>query len=229
MAYSQIPLHIWTPEFRSLSLEAKVLWLHMRANTMRNSEGLFTWPPGHAMADTGLSPERYSRARGELVEAGFISYDSTTEAVLDRHALVHYQPTGPKQLAGALRVLKSVPDTPLLDELLEVARELAPDLALILTGKYERDVTNPQTGEVRRVRHQGHPRWDLSNIRSERYPIDRVFSTPDTLSRVELEQELRSREGFREELVSERETEGNGLRVSPPNSGAGHYAHKDAP
>ncbi len=86
-------------------------------------------------ADLGLSREEVDSALEALTAAGFVQYDDEAEVILDSKALTFFQPKGPKQTEGAVRVFSQVPSTWLKAEFLKLAMTFAPNFADAIVEK----------------------------------------------------------------------------------------------
>ncbi len=123
---------------RELSPEAKLVRLNLLTCANRLSEGLYQLAIGIVAHDTGLSPHAVVEALGELESVALASYDRDAEVVLDRTAL-RYAPLRngtdregnvkrDNRIAGAIRHIENVPDTPLKEAQYRLARDLSPAL-----------------------------------------------------------------------------------------------------
>lgn len=134
--YSQVSPNLWNRAFRELRLadpNAQTLYLYLQTCRHRNSEGLFCLPTSYAATDTGMTATEIETAFSTLIDAGYIAYDEEREVLLDRHALRFFQPTGIKQIRGAVRVFQRVHTSSLKVELLRLAYVFAEDFAEALT------------------------------------------------------------------------------------------------
>lgn len=130
--YHPVSPNIWDRKFREVgqeSPEAQVVYLYLITCRHRGSEGIFSLSKGYISIDTGLLPDAVDEALDVLTRAGYISYDSDNDVVLDRHALRYYKPVGDPQTTGALNRLEQVPNSPLKKELVKLAFISAPDFA----------------------------------------------------------------------------------------------------
>ncbi len=130
----------YTPDFRKLSPNAQNLAHYLLDCRHRNSEGMFILPPAYVHFDTGQDLELVELAFEELKAAGRIDYDEVSMVVLDRTALEHWRPKGPKQLQGGINALLRLPESPrvrqMMDELLELARVHAPEFHDAMKGEF---------------------------------------------------------------------------------------------
>ena len=130
--YHPVSPNIWDRKFREVgheSPEAQVVYLYLITCRHRGSEGIFSLSKGYISIDTGLLPDAVDEALDVLTKAGYVSYDSDNDVVLDRHALRYYKPVGDPQTTGALNRLEQVPNSPLKKELVKLAFISAPDFA----------------------------------------------------------------------------------------------------
>ncbi|MDQ5874489.1 MAG: helix-turn-helix domain-containing protein [Actinomycetota bacterium] len=137
-SYYQTSPNIIDRRFRDLhdaDPNAQALYLYLCICRHRNSEGIFYEPKSYMAADLGLSHDEVDSALEALTIAGFVQYDPDAEVILDRKALTFFQPRGPKQTEGAVRVFKQVPSTWLKAEFLKLAMVFAPDFAEAIVEK----------------------------------------------------------------------------------------------
>jgi hypothetical protein len=147
-AFHWVPTHIFDNDFAGLSRDAQVLELASKCCRHRASEGLFRWPLGYIEADLSMTREDAEKALSELIERRPYDYDFDTGVFLDKLALrdnpikhkrdpdtkmievdKNGRPKKDKRTPGALSKLKSLPDTHLLQEFVELADRYSPDLA----------------------------------------------------------------------------------------------------
>jgi len=118
--YQKIEVKIWNDKkFRELSGNAKYLFLYLLTSPHSNSIGLYVLPKGYILEDLNWDFERLGGPFGELLDKGFIGYDETVRVIFIKNQLRHRPLENPNQVAGALKVLKALPKTPLFSMLLE--------------------------------------------------------------------------------------------------------------
>jgi hypothetical protein len=97
--------------------------LYLLTCSHRSSEGIFKLPPQYACADLRWTLKSWKHACTVLRECGFLKVDSLTNVVLIVNALLYQTPDNPNQTEAALRRIKDLPDTPLLQEFGALALE----------------------------------------------------------------------------------------------------------
>lgn len=112
------------------------LGLYLITCKHRNLEGLYHLPLAYVEADNGWSRRTVKESLDQLLRDGFVEYDDEAEVVLLRNALEYYQPKSPRQIAGALTALETLPVTPLLRGLLDSADTHAEGFAEALRGAF---------------------------------------------------------------------------------------------
>jgi hypothetical protein len=125
--------------FASLSMRAQVLEFYLRTCPQRASEGLFRFNVGTIADDLGMERTDILEATEELsMPRRPFFFDLKAGVVLDLSAL-RDNPLGKqrsdewkgpdKRIIGAIRKMKSLPETPLLKHLLVLADKHSPELA----------------------------------------------------------------------------------------------------
>jgi hypothetical protein len=130
--YHQIHEAIWDKEIRRLGAHGLGVYFYIRTCRHRNSEGLFYLPVSWVTADTSFDDDSIWLGLTELERYEFAFYDEENDVLLDLRALDHWEPRGRPQLKGAISRLAAVPDSPLHDKFLEIARAKAPGLADVI-------------------------------------------------------------------------------------------------
>ena len=104
---------IWRDNrFRTLSVEAKLLYFYYVASAHSNRLGFYVLPRWYMVADLRLSPERVEKAFQEVLNSGLISYDEESSVIFVRDYIFWDPPENPKQVKAAIKVLESVPAPP---------------------------------------------------------------------------------------------------------------------
>jgi hypothetical protein len=120
--YYRVGVSIWTqPWDESTRLAA----LYLLTCPHRTTEGLFRLPIEYAATDLGWPARRFAKALGELVADGFIEHDPDAQVVLIVNALKWQAPQNPNQATAAVRVLRTLPATPLLTRLYQLAEQFS--------------------------------------------------------------------------------------------------------
>lgn len=139
--------NVWTPYLRRTDGPAKVVASYIWTCRERLTEGLFDLPFGSLLANTNLSEAHAREGLAQLHSIGYVSYDWDSEVVLDWRALqdnpLHHgrdRSTGEirrnNRIPGAIRHLRQVTATPLLNDLYANAAEHSPDFASALVEAY---------------------------------------------------------------------------------------------
>lgn len=115
------PYLFWGPtsQFPDLSLTAQLVYCYVTNNRHRNSEGLFVLPKPFVAHEMRQPLAEVEEALTELEKAGYITYDESTEVILDRRAMQEYKPNT-NQMTGALNKIEELPPTKLKAEFLRL-------------------------------------------------------------------------------------------------------------
>lgn len=95
----------------------------------RTTEGLFVLPLGYLGADLGWPDKRARKAFADIASTGMVMYDDDREVCLIVEALAWQAPSNPKQITGAVRRVRAVPETGLDQRFLAAASRYASGLA----------------------------------------------------------------------------------------------------
>lgn len=110
MAYSVIERHIWHDEkFRSLSRDARDLFLYLLTSPHSNRLGLYVLDRFYAASDVQMEPTEVDAALAELKAAGRVDYDPKTRLVLVRRFLKHNPLKNPNVVTAACGDLSELP------------------------------------------------------------------------------------------------------------------------
>jgi len=131
-AYGQIHASFWTSAtIRGLTEDGRTLAAYLLTSPHTTMIGCFRLSDGYACDDLGWGIDRVSKAFADLDAAGFAKRTTATQWVLIANFLKWSPVKGPKQAAGALKLLKQVPrDEPLLVELEAAIRSFSPDVKI---------------------------------------------------------------------------------------------------
>jgi hypothetical protein len=158
--YRHIERNIWSDErIRPLSRNAKLLWVYLFANPQDHYTGIYSLSVAMASDYLGITTGAVVEALAELHGAGLIGWDGTARVVFVRGMFRHQCSAKPgnKFANGAVRWLKSLPKSPLVDAF---KAKYAGDLGIEAPPAYPTD-TQPIPNEV---------------------PIDRVLSVSVSVS-----------------------------------------------
>lgn len=122
--YSRISSRFWTDEKSSAWIDrVKLAGLYLMSCPHRHLEGIFILPHQYACADLHWTTKTWKSACTVLEESGFLKWDSLTNVILIVNALRYQAPENPNQAFAALRRIKELPDTPLLQDFCRLALE----------------------------------------------------------------------------------------------------------
>jgi hypothetical protein len=126
-SYAQINRKVWnTCQFRSLSPEARELFFYLTTCPHGNMLGIFVLRPGYALDDLqwGSDRERFMKPFKELLDKGLFKYDLKAEIILDMEQLEKHPPINPNQVIAIIKIINSLPKTPLFQDLKLLAESL---------------------------------------------------------------------------------------------------------
>lgn len=124
--YHRIGSRIWLEGWDD---DTMLVAFYLLTNEHRTTEGIYRLPLAYGAADRGWGMKRFRKAFDKLVTDGFIEYDEDAQVVLIVNALKWQQPANPNQCVYAVKKLKALPPTGLLERFEVLARTLAPRLA----------------------------------------------------------------------------------------------------
>lgn len=126
-----------SPQYWHLSRDwddrLRLLGLYAQTCEHRTTEGLYRLPLAYVAADLGWPIKTVEQKFADLQTTGYVKYDVRAEVLLLLDALEVQAPKTPDQVTGAMRRLKTVPSTPLLLDLHDLASRNAPALAEALS------------------------------------------------------------------------------------------------
>lgn len=119
--YVRIAPKFWQDEnVVLLSEDERFLFLYILTSPHSNMVGCYVLPPPYAMHDLGWEKERYVGAMEGLVEQKVVYYDTRTHVLLVPNFLKYNGIQNSNQSIGAVKALKELPETPLLDKFFDV-------------------------------------------------------------------------------------------------------------
>jgi hypothetical protein len=124
--YAQINRKLWnTSKFRHLSKDARELFLYLISCPHGNMLGLFVLRPGYAIDDLQwLSREQFTQSFDELLQNNLFKYDPECQIILDMEQLKKHPPINPNQVTACIKIINSLPKTPLFHDLKLLAESL---------------------------------------------------------------------------------------------------------
>lgn len=179
--YRELYTSYWPWALRhGLDDSARCLGAYLLTCDHRTFEGIYRLPAAYAIADLGWDRETYRAALERLVAEGFVLVDEHADVVLLVNALEYRQPKGGPQIAGAVKVLKRLPETPLLRNLLEAARGYAPAFAEAIEEAFPNVLDTPS---IPPIGPSNTPSVDTPSIGSSRaQTTSRPLPDPDQTS-----------------------------------------------
>ncbi len=122
----------WTEDMRMLAL-------YLMTSPHRNMIGLFYCPLNYMESDLQWTSKRLQSAFEALAKESvdFVRYDPKAHVVFLVNGLKHDAPSSGNQVEGASTVVAGLPTTYLLNDLLEAADSLCPELAKRLRSDFE--------------------------------------------------------------------------------------------
>ena len=147
-SYAQINRKVWnTCQFRELSREARELFFYLTTCPHGNMLGMYVIRPGYALDDLqwGTDREAFRKPFSEVLSKGLFKYDPKTEVILDLEQIVKHSPTNPNQVTACIKIVNSLPKTPLFKDLKVLVEGLSKDfmkpLAKRLGERFAESVT----------------------------------------------------------------------------------------
>jgi len=125
--YAQINRKVWnTHRFRSLSKEARELFFYLTTCPHGNMLGIYVLRAGYALDDLQMGTDRelFFKPLRELADKHLFRYDPETEIVLDLEQIQKHPPENPNQIKAAVKIINSLPATPLFHDLKRMAQGL---------------------------------------------------------------------------------------------------------
>jgi hypothetical protein len=122
--YFRTSPRLWGDErVREWSDDTKLLWLYLLTSPHRTIESLFPLPVHYIVADLKWTARKVTQHLSILTENRCIAVDSSTDLILIRNALKYQFPENPNQIKGAIRRIKDLPNSLLLQEFQVLVRK----------------------------------------------------------------------------------------------------------
>jgi len=125
---------------RSWNNDTIFLALYLLTSPHKRTEGLFRLPKGYIAADLNWDLKRLEKPFAKLIEDGFIKYDEEVEVIFIVNALKYQVPENPNQEKAAIKKLKALPETDLLDEFIEKTKKYRK----VFTKRLRKEFREPQ-------------------------------------------------------------------------------------
>ena len=124
MAYGRVSDVFWHDQrIRALDDEARFMMLYLMSCPHGNRVGCFVLAVPYAAEDLQWSTDTVTLVLERLCTAGRIAWDRPNRVVFVRHYLRHNSLANQSVVKGALNELRTLPDTPLLEDLLRAIKE----------------------------------------------------------------------------------------------------------
>lgn len=124
--YIRIASKVWQDDkFRTISDEAKLLYLYILTSQHSNMIGYYLLPKPYVAYDLKWLPEQLNKRFTELLQIGLVKYCDKGDVVLIPNFLKYNTIQNPNQAKGAVNRLKEVPQNTLVDEFLACIKEYA--------------------------------------------------------------------------------------------------------
>jgi hypothetical protein len=137
--YYRVGPAIWLEHWAD---DERLAAFYLLTSPHRSTEGLYRLPLSYAAEDMGWTVKRFSKALDRLISDGFVSYDASAQVVFIHQALKWQAPQNPNQIKAAVKALRQLPATPLLNRFATVCRTLAPTLHEALSEALPQAVAN---------------------------------------------------------------------------------------
>jgi hypothetical protein len=97
--------------------------------------GIYVLRPGYALDDLqwGTDRESFLKPLQELLDKHLFKYDSKKDIILDMEQIVKHPPINPNQVTAAIKIINSLPKTPLLQDLKLLTESLSKSFLKPLT------------------------------------------------------------------------------------------------
>jgi len=141
--YSKVFVKIWhSKDFRTLSGDAKLLFVYLLTSPHRNMGGFYYLPFPYLCFDIGLDEDRVTKAFQELEDRGMAVYDKDAQVVLIRKWF-HYNPIeNENQAKGLNKQLAEIPKSRLFEAFVNCVQEHCKYTETILKG-FDIPFSNP--------------------------------------------------------------------------------------
>ncbi len=140
--YIRIKSKFWTDEKARLwNIETKYLALYLLTCPHNNILGCYVLPKLYICADLGWEPNQLSKPFNQLISDGFIKYDDSNCLILLCQFLKHNPIENHNQVTAAIKQLKELPNSPLLQDLKQLIERLNKPFLKPLAEQISKPVT----------------------------------------------------------------------------------------
>jgi hypothetical protein len=123
--FIRIQRALWNKsDYRSLSDDAKLLFLYINSCPHGNLMCYYLLPTGYACEDLSWDGKRFAKGLGELLDKRLILYDHKTHVVLDLHHILKFPPQNPNQVKAAKEKFNDLPFNSLIQPFIELLERL---------------------------------------------------------------------------------------------------------
>lgn len=141
--YSKVFVKIWhSKDFRTLSGEAKMLFVYLLTSPHRNMGGLYYLPFPYLCFDVGLDEERITKALQELADRDMALYDFDAQVVLIKKWFCYNPIENENQAKGLNKQLAEIPKSKLFESFVNCVKEHCKYTETILKG-FDIPFSNP--------------------------------------------------------------------------------------
>ena len=141
--YSKVFVKIWhSKDFRTLSGEAKMLFLYLLTSPHRNMGGFYYLPFLYLCFDIGLDENTVAKAFEELDDRGMAVYDKDAQVVLIKKWFRYNPIENENQAKGLNKQLAEIPKSKLFETLVNCVKEHCKYTETILKG-FDIPFSNP--------------------------------------------------------------------------------------
>ena len=141
--YSKVFVKIWhSKDFRTLSGEAKMLFLYLLTSPHRNMGGFYYLPFTYLCFDVGLDENRVAKAFEELEDRGMAVYDKDAQVVLIKKWFYYNPIENENQAKGLNKQLAEIPKSKLFESFVNCVKEYCKYTETILKG-FDIPFSNP--------------------------------------------------------------------------------------
>ncbi|MDI9418754.1 MAG: hypothetical protein QM399_01065 [Bacillota bacterium] len=133
--YSKVFVKIWhSKDFRTLSGDAKLLFVYLLTSPHRNMGGFYYLPFPYLCFDIGLDENRVAKAFQELEDRGMAVYDKDAQVVLIRKWFLYNPIENQNQAKGLNKQLAEIPKSRLFESFVNCVKEHCKYTETILKG-----------------------------------------------------------------------------------------------
>ena len=147
--YQKIEVLIWNDEkFVQLTADEKYLFMYLLTSPHSNCLGAFIMKPGYAADDLGWDRQQYLETLNGLSVKGFVTVDLTLYLTVVNNYLRHNPPDNQNQFKAILKMLVSLPKSPVLNSTIAYLQGLTKRFDIPLPDGFGEPFTKPVTVAV---------------------------------------------------------------------------------